>query len=55
MVVKIKAIGRTLKEYKSYKQEVESFNETVVAQDKKQAEFYNESKSALDSVKKNLV
>jgi hypothetical protein len=40
LLVKIKAVGRTIKEYKSYKQEVEQFDMTLVAQDKKQAEFY---------------
>ena len=55
MLVKIKAVGRTLKEFKNYKQEVESFDPTLVAQDKKQAEFFNESQSAMENVKKNLV
>lgn len=35
MIVKIKAVGRTLKEYKSYKSEVESFDMNEVSQDKK--------------------
>lgn len=43
LLVKIRAVGRTLKEYKSYKKEVEQFDPTVVAQDKKQAEFFHES------------
>ena len=55
MVVKIKAVGRTIKEYKSYKQEVEEFDMTLVAQDKKQAEFYKETTSACESAKKNMI
>ena len=43
LLVKIKAVGRTMKEYKNYKQEVEAFDQTQIAQDKKQAEFYKES------------
>ena len=33
--VKIRAVGRTLKEYKSYKSEVESYDMNAVSQDKK--------------------
>jgi Sec-independent protein translocase protein TatA len=55
LVVKIKAVGRTIKEYKSYKQEVEKFDMTLVAQDKKQAEFYKETTSAFESAKKNMI
>ena len=55
LVVKIKAVARTLKEYKSYKTEVESYDQTLVAQNKRQAEFYKESTEALESVKKSLI
>ena len=55
ILVKIKAIGRTLKEYNSYKSEVDAFDQTLVAQNKRQAEFFKESTEALESVKKSLV
>ena len=55
LLVKIKAVGRTLKEYNSYKSEVDSFDQALVAQDKRQAEFYKESTEALESVKRSLV
>ena len=55
LLVKIKAVGTTLKEYNSYKSEVDSFDQALVAQDKRQAEFYKESTEALESVKRSLV
>ena len=55
ILVKIKAVGRTMKEYNNYKQEVEAFDQTQVAQDKKQAEFFKESTEAMEAVKKNLI
>ena len=35
LVVKIKSVDRTYKEYKLYKQEVDNFNINEVSQDKK--------------------
>ena len=35
-LIKIKAVGRTLKEFKLYKNEVEGFDITLVSQDKRQ-------------------
>ena len=55
LLVKLKAVGRCLKEYNSYKQEVDAYDQTLVAQDKKQADFYKESTEALEAVKKSLV
>jgi hypothetical protein len=48
--IKVKALARTLKEYKSYKQELDAYNLNEVSQDKKKHEFYLESKSALEDV-----
>mgnify|MGYP000474688422 CR=1 FL=1 len=45
--IKVKALTRTLKEYKSYKAEVGTYDLNEVSQDKKKNEFYLESKSAL--------
>ena len=53
--VKVASLVRTLKEYKSYKKEVDGYDMNLVSQDKKQQEFYQESKSALDQVEKKLV
>lgn len=55
LLVKIKAVGRVLKEYSNYRAEVDAFDQTLIAQDKKQADFYKESTEALEAVKKNLV
>ena len=55
ILVKIKAVARTLKEYNSYKCEVDAFDQTLVAQDKRQAEFFKESTEALESVKRSVV
>lgn len=55
LVIKSKAVARTLKEYQAYQQEVATFDVTLVSQDKKKQEFYHESVSALESVKKNLI
>lgn len=46
--VKVRSLGRTLKEYKSYRAEVDAYDLNEVSQDKKKQEFYLESKSALD-------
>lgn len=53
--VKVRTLVRTLKEYKNYITEVEGYDLNVVSQDKKQGEFYQESKSALDLVEKKLI
>ncbi len=53
--VKVRSLTRILKEFKNYKQELDAYNLTEVAQDKKTEEFYNESKSALDQVEKKLI
>lgn len=53
--VKVRCLVRTLKEYKAYKNEVDSYDLNVVSQDKKKQEFYLESKSALEQVEKKLV
>jgi hypothetical protein len=38
--VKVKSLGRTLKEYKAYSAEVQAYDLNVVSQDKKKQEFY---------------
>lgn len=55
LLVKMKAVCRTLKEHKSYKQQVDNFDLTEVNQDKKKAEFYNESLMALEMTKKSVI
>lgn len=54
-VIKVRALTRTLKEFKSYKQEVDSYDMNEVSQDKKKSEFYKESKCALEEVEKKLL
>ena len=53
--IKVKTLTRTLKEYKSYKQELEGYDLNKVSQDKKIHEFYTESKAALGEVEKKLL
>ena len=53
--IKVRALNRTLKEFKSYKKEVESYDLNEVSQDKKKSEFYKESQSALEDVEKKLL
>lgn len=53
--VKVASLTRILKEYKSYQQEVGAYDLNLVSQDKKQQEFYQESKSALDQVEQKLI
>ena len=53
--LKVASLTRTLKEYKSYQQEVGAYDLNLVSQDKKQQEFYQESKSALDQVEQKLI
>jgi hypothetical protein len=53
--VKVRCLVRTLKEYKAYRKEVQAYDLNLVSQDKKQQEFYLESKSALEQVEKKLV
>jgi cytochrome c556 len=53
--VKVRSLSRILKEYKGYKTEVAGYNMDLVSQDKKQQEFYLESKSACDQVEKKLI
>ena len=53
--IKVRALNRTLKEFKSYKKEVESYDLNEVSQDKKKSEFYKESQSALEDVEKKVL
>ena len=53
--IKVRSLVRTLKEYKSYRNEVEAYDMNQVSQDKKKQEFYNESKEALISVEQKLL
>jgi hypothetical protein len=53
--IKVRALTRTLKEYRNYKLELEGYNLNEVSQDKKKHEFYIESKSALEDVEKRLI
>lgn len=53
--IKVKIVTRILKEYKSYKQELETYDLNEVSQDKKKNEFYLESKGALADVEKKLI
>ena len=45
--VKGGSVNRTLKEYKSYKNELSGFDMSEVGHNKKQTEFYHECKAAL--------
>ena len=53
--IKVHSVVRTLKEYKSYRTEVESYDMNQVSQDKKKQAFYDESKEALISVEQKLL
>lgn len=53
--VKVGSLVRTLKEFKSYRAELETYNLNELSHDKKKQEFYLESKSALDQVEKKLI
>lgn len=53
--VKVGSLVRTLKEFKGYRAELQTYDLNQVSQDKKKQEFYLESKSALEQVEKKLI
>ena len=53
--VKVRSLTRTFKEYRNYQAELQAYDLTQVSQDKKQQEFYQESKSALDHIQNKLI
>ena len=53
--IKTRALSRLVREFQSYRKEVEEYNMAEVSQSQKQAAFYEESKAALAQVETKVV
>lgn len=55
LVKKTQALARLIREYHSYQEECEGYDLQLISQDKKQLEFYQESKGVLEMVTAKLI
>jgi hypothetical protein len=51
---KTQALARLIREYKSYREECEAYDLALVSQDRRQFEFYEESKGAMNHVSEKV-